>query len=116
EAEARAGAQQRQDVVPHRRETIGAEMCAQPFRDDRRVVVAQIPAEPAELAHQIAALERERQDEQQIAAEIAAEHGNRLRALPAADVALPAGEPVERLERGQRARLLERAPLALDRR
>src|SRR5262249_37267042 len=37
-------------------------------------------------------------------------------ALPAADAALPADEPVERLERSQRAGPLERAPLALDRR
>src|SRR5262249_48521087 len=77
---------------------------------------AQIAAEPAQPAHQIAALERERQDEQQIAFEGAAEHHDRPRALAAADVALPAGEPVERLERSQRGGPLERAPLPLDRR
>ncbi len=115
EAEARAGAQQREDVVPQRRETLGAEVSAESFAQERHVVVAQIAAQPAQLARQAAAFQRKRQDEQQIARAIAAEDDGRPRALPAADVPLPFGEPIERLEGGRRRRPFERPPFPLDR-
>jgi len=100
EAETRAGAQQGEDVAPQRREAFPAEVRAKLFAEDRRVVVAQVAAEPAQLAYQAAAFDRQRQDEQQIAVGVAAENDRRPRALPVADMMLPSGEPVERLEGG----------------
>ena len=84
-------------------------------RQQRRVVVAELGAEPGQPARETARLDRERQQQQHLAAGVAADHHGGPHAARRADVALPGRKPIVGLEYGAVGALLERAPFLLDR-
>jgi len=67
-------------------------------RNQRRIVVAQLRAQPGEPPDRSLRLDGERQDEQEYAVWIATQHDRRARAAGIADVLLPLGQPFECLE------------------
>ncbi len=117
EAEARIGAQQRDDVAPNHYETLRAHAVGEILRQQRRVVVAQRRGEPGksvrERQGEPVPLDRERQDEEDLPVAVAAEHDGGDGAVARTDALLPGGEPIEGLEDGAVGMLLERFPLLL---
>jgi hypothetical protein len=83
--------------------------------EQRRVVVAQFLAEPAEPTRQKSGHDTERQDESDVAVAEAADGDDGAHALARSDMPLPRREPIKRLERGAVGEPFEAAPFGFDR-
>src|SRR5215470_7968828 len=82
-------------------------------RDQRRVVVAQVRAEPGEPPDRSLRLDGERQNKQERAMRIAAKHDRGTRVSKIANMLLPLGQPFECLKNSACGRALERRPFRL---
>jgi hypothetical protein len=105
--EAADGPPQRTEVLSGARREIA--------REQRRVVVAQVLPEEGQAARQSTPFDCERKQKEDFIA-APGDHDRGLDAGERSDVALPAGEPVEGLERRAVGGLLETAPVVLGRR
>jgi hypothetical protein len=109
-------------IVPEARDNIAPQLHKARRADElrkirgqqRRVVVAEVGAQPAQPAQQSARLDRKRKQKQQCACGIASGHDGWPDAGPRSDLALPDRKPFESLERGAIGAFFESTPIGFD--
>ena len=113
-AQSRIGLQPLQQFPPQRHEAAGRNPLGKIRSEQRRVIVAQLLAEPAQPFGGALLLDGERHDAGGVAATERPHRDHRNRAVAAADLALPCGEPVEGLKHRAVGDGFEAAPFAFD--
>ena len=116
ETQARIVLQAARDVAPQGQKPRTVDARGEARRQERRVVIAQIRAEPGQFARRAGGAHRERQQHQKRPRAVAHGDDGRPHALAGADQALPGREPVEALEHRAVGLRLEGAPVRPDRR
>src|SRR4051812_34981951 len=107
-------AQELDRVAPNEIEPCRAHASGEMARQQRGVVVADLRAEPGQAADRANALDRELEDEQNLAVELAADHNGGTRPACGADMTLPGRQALERCKHGAIAVALEGLPLRAD--
>ena len=102
-------------LPPGCQEAIGRDVLRKVGREQRRVVVAQLLAQPAKPSGRKPRRDAQRQQESGLTVAVAADGDGRTDAVPPANVLMPGRQPVERLERGAIGKTFEPAPLGFDR-
>jgi hypothetical protein len=96
------------------RKAIGVDALRKSARKERRVVVAQVLAEPAQPAEPVFSFNAKRQQECDVAVAKTANDNRRFDAVPPPDMLLPRLKPVVGLKHGAVGALLEAAPVVFD--
>ena len=102
-------------LPPGCQEAIGRDVLRKVGREQRRVVVAQLLAQPAKASGRKPRRDAQRQQESGLTVAVAADGDGRTGAVAPANVSMPGRQPVERLERGAIGKTFEPAPLGFDR-
>ena len=100
-------------LMPEGDETLGVDLLEKTRVQQRRIVIAEIGAEPGQAAEQAATLDRQLQDEEQAATLVAPHDYRGHGAFARADMALPGREKAVGLEHGAVGVALEGFPLRL---
>ena len=115
EAEVRFGRDEPADRLPQRREPAGRHGFTEGLGEQRAVVIAQVARQPAQAADAMRAPDRQRKQEERLAALVTSGHDHRLDARRCADMTHPGRAPAIGLEGGAVALALELPPECLDR-